>query len=103
MTKFPETMQALAFKKTGGVEELEKMTVPFPEHKAGAIIVKVRYMSVIEFQPRYNAHIGLLDWCQLYRYILQEGTVSHREVPANQWTRGFRHHRRLTDRQSYAE
>jgi len=39
-------MQALAFKKTGGVEELEKLTVPFPEHKAGTILVKVHWIGI---------------------------------------------------------
>ena len=61
---FPETMQALAFHKTGGVEELEKITVPFPEHKPGTIIVKVRLQPLLNIACAYDVPIvGLLDWC----------------------------------------
>ncbi|TCD71152.1 hypothetical protein EIP91_012100 [Steccherinum ochraceum] len=43
---FPESMEALVFYKTGGVEELQKATVPFPEHKPGTILVKVHWIGV---------------------------------------------------------
>ncbi|KAH8099448.1 NAD(P)-binding protein [Cristinia sonorae] len=43
---FPETVQALAFNKIGGVEELQKISVPFPEHKPGTIVVKVHWFGV---------------------------------------------------------
>jgi hypothetical protein len=38
----PETIQAITFSKTGGVEVLEKTTLPFPQQKPSDIIVKVR-------------------------------------------------------------
>ncbi|THH16361.1 hypothetical protein EUX98_g9311 [Antrodiella citrinella] len=43
---FPKTMQALAYNKTGDVDVLEKMEVPFPEHKPGTIIVKIHWIGI---------------------------------------------------------
>ena len=38
----PQTVQAITFSKHGGLEVLEKTTLPFPEQKPGDVIVKVR-------------------------------------------------------------
>lgn len=38
---FPETISVIAIDKTGGIEVLEKKTVPFPTQKPGEIVVKV--------------------------------------------------------------
>lgn len=62
---FPETIQALAFNKTGGVEELEKLTLPFPEHVPGTIIVKVclRCLSFSVFLDSLLLLDGMV-WCK---------------------------------------
>lgn len=39
---FPETMQAIAISKTGGLDVLERQTVPFPKQEPNQIVVKVR-------------------------------------------------------------
>lgn len=38
----PTTIEAIAISKTGGLEVLEKITLPFPEQKPEDIVVKVR-------------------------------------------------------------
>lgn len=43
---FPETISAIAIDKTGGIEVLEKKTVPFPTQKPGEIVVKVSETSL---------------------------------------------------------
>ena len=41
MSSFPNQIQAIAISKTGGLEVLEKQTVPFPKQEPNQIIVKV--------------------------------------------------------------
>ncbi|KAI0340769.1 NAD-P-binding protein [Trametopsis cervina] len=43
---FPETIQAITFSKHGGVEVLEKTTLPFPQQKPHEILFKVIYGGV---------------------------------------------------------
>ncbi|KAK7695089.1 hypothetical protein QCA50_002279 [Cerrena zonata] len=43
---FPSTIQALSFGKTGGVEVMEKITIPFPKQSADSIIVKMNWAGV---------------------------------------------------------
>ena len=40
---FPSTIEALSFAKTGGVEVMEKITIPFPKQSPDGIIVKVMW------------------------------------------------------------
>lgn len=39
---FLETIQAIGINKMGGVEVVEKLTVPFPQQQPGQVLVKVR-------------------------------------------------------------
>lgn len=43
---FPETMQAIAISKTGGLEVLERQTVSFPKQEPNQIVVKVNWGGV---------------------------------------------------------
>lgn len=43
----PETMQAIAISKTGGLDVLERQTVSFPKQEPNQIVVKVRRMSAV--------------------------------------------------------
>ncbi|KAI0692575.1 NAD-P-binding protein [Cytidiella melzeri] len=42
----PTNIQAITFAKTGGVEVLEKTSVPFPQQKPGDIVAKIIYGAV---------------------------------------------------------
>ncbi|KIK62956.1 hypothetical protein GYMLUDRAFT_41242 [Collybiopsis luxurians FD-317 M1] len=44
--KLPPTVEALAISKTGDVDVLEKMTLPFPKVESGNLIVKIEYVGV---------------------------------------------------------
>jgi len=46
MSSFPETIQAYAIAKTGGVEVLELMTLPFPKVEPDHLVVKVEWIGV---------------------------------------------------------
>lgn len=39
---FPSTVQAVAIDKTGGIDVLEKKSLPFPKQEPNHIVVKVR-------------------------------------------------------------
>ncbi|KAI0691988.1 NAD-P-binding protein [Cytidiella melzeri] len=43
---FPETVQAIGINKVGGIEVLEKLTIPFPKQGADEIVVKVAWGGV---------------------------------------------------------
>ncbi|KAF9566902.1 NAD(P)-binding protein [Agrocybe pediades] len=43
---FPATVEAITIQHTGGVEVLEKTTIPFPQVKPGDIVIKVEYFGV---------------------------------------------------------
>ena len=43
---FPETVQAIGIQKTGGIEVVEKLSVPFPKQQPHEILVKVNYGGV---------------------------------------------------------
>lgn len=43
---FPETIQAIGVKQTGDINVLEKLTIPFPAHIPGNVIVKVHYAGI---------------------------------------------------------
>lgn len=38
---FPNTISAIAISKTGGLEVLERQSVPFPQQQPNQIVVKV--------------------------------------------------------------
>ncbi|TFK26679.1 NAD(P)-binding protein [Coprinopsis marcescibilis] len=42
----PSTVEALAIPRNGGVELIEKLTLPFPEPQPGNIVIKVDYAGV---------------------------------------------------------
>ncbi|KAE9401946.1 NAD(P)-binding protein [Gymnopus androsaceus JB14] len=46
MSSFPETIKALAIQKTGGIEVLEMMTLPFPKVEPNHLVVKVEWIGV---------------------------------------------------------
>lgn len=58
---FPSTVQAIAISKTGGVEVLEKLTVPFPKQEPGDIVVKVRFARFLIFEDG----VGLISASQV--------------------------------------
>lgn len=56
---FPATIQALSFSKHGGVEVMEKITVPFPEQDPGSVLIKVSLSSSIYANDNFiNGMIG---------------------------------------------
>lgn len=71
----PETIQAIAFQKNGGVEVLEKLSFPFPEHKPGDILIKVcafqRSRSSYTDRVEPSLSLGCLWRCQYDRHLLQ--------------------------------
>ncbi|KAJ7597728.1 hypothetical protein C8J56DRAFT_920793 [Mycena floridula] len=46
MSQYPSTVEAVALNKIGGLEVLEKMTLPFPKVEPGHVVVKVEYIGV---------------------------------------------------------
>ncbi len=43
---FPESIQAIGINKTGGVEVVEKLTVPFPKQQPDQVLIKVAWGGV---------------------------------------------------------
>ncbi|KAF5391609.1 hypothetical protein D9757_002429 [Collybiopsis confluens] len=43
---FPSTVEAIAINKTGDIDVLEKMTLPFPKVEPGDLLVKIEYVGV---------------------------------------------------------
>ena len=43
---FPATIQAIGIQKTGDIEVVEKLNIPFPKQQLDQIVVKVKYGGV---------------------------------------------------------
>lgn len=82
---FPSTIQAITFSRAGGVEVVQKQTVPFPKQRPGQLVVKVRTVVTLirGFSPRVTFQVawagvnmidtyfryensGLADWHFMY-------------------------------------
>ncbi|KAJ7597725.1 hypothetical protein C8J56DRAFT_920787 [Mycena floridula] len=46
MSQYPTTVEAIAIRKTGGLEVLEKMSLPFPKVEPDHIVIKLEYLGV---------------------------------------------------------
>lgn len=70
---FPETMQAIAISKTGGLEVLERQTVSFPKQEPNQIVVKVCRMSIVLWAPGMTGDCssGELGRREYHRHLLQ--------------------------------
>jgi len=57
----PETIQALGFIKTGDIDVMEKLEVPFAEPKPNQIVVKVQWAGVNSIDTYYRKGLYKLD------------------------------------------
>lgn len=70
MSNFPSTIQAIAISKTGGIEVLERQSVPFPKQEPNQVLVKVRrtpmYASELAHRITLQVNYGGVNTIDTY-------------------------------------
>jgi NADPH:quinone reductase len=72
MRMMPDTMQAIAINRFGGVEEMELMTLPVPEAGPDDVLIRLEFAGVGEWDPfeREGGYAELMGETPSFPYIL---------------------------------
>ncbi|KAI0785393.1 NAD-P-binding protein [Irpex lacteus] len=62
---FPESIQAIGINKTGGVEVVEKLTVPFPKQQPDQVLIKVAWGGVNTIERTSGAALPIPSFPQI--------------------------------------
>lgn len=93
---FPETISVIAIDKTGGIEVLEKKTVPFPTQKPGEIVVKIIWGGVNTIDTYFRKGLYPIKSFPQALGMEASGIIvklpSEEDVSANKWyqQRGYK-------------
>ncbi|CAL1694611.1 unnamed protein product [Somion occarium] len=72
---FPSTIEALSFSRTGGVEVMEKITVPFPKQSPDSIVIKVNWGGVNTIDTYYRKGLYPVKEFPVLSGVEASGTV----------------------------
>lgn len=62
MSSLPSTIKAIGFHKTGDIDVIEELNLPFPQQKEDEILIKVTYAGV-NYVDTYQRS-GLVSGCR---------------------------------------
>lgn len=69
----PDNIKAIVYTGAGGLEVIDKATLPFPQQNADEVIVKVRLSDdpLVGFGCSLIITVDCVWWRELDRYVLQ--------------------------------